>query len=935
MLTAKKKRSRADTHSDRINSAIKKLGGEEESNRILVEWESHKRAQVNSDRRKREADGFIRGLIVGHSLSREEATKLFKIGRLRYDRLRNMNPNQPIPARRPPDHKVTSEDKELIRLVLKGENYEPGYPCSHRSTPLYMEDPSVTITSIHKKYKIECEERSLKCLSFETFRKIVKFIIPTLHLGKTKTDSCNACMSLELQIKDPQTSEELRRELIAAKAVHLKDAINMRKVIKEIIKQVRDTVAPGDPDLYEEPVYIPTCFSDPFDRLNRPFVVDQQDGQLGRDEEGVEQGQLGHVEDDYGGQLASDGEGDDEGGQLGRDEEGDDTGGNDLFYENLGGEEVEETDIVADNDDEEARPAPRKLRVSVQDFGSGIAMPRYGADRPNTDYYANNITLHNFNVVDSHTGQCTIYYYDERAGAKDGSCMSSLRWEDQKRFIIENKDNLPTAEFKIMDNCVGQNKSNTTHQFSMLVSILLYPDGVNDVYFRVGHSHNTSDMKTAHANKAMAKKNLYTSNQVILEINKMKGLTGQLIDERSGVFLDWAVFLEKHFPKMDAGFTRFFLFEFKDGVCHYKEVGFDGQIRTVKSRTFCQNPAALRKIILRELFNLSPTADSVEMVKAKLRLPPLPTRRISKKKVDNMVILYPQIPRCHRWYYPEGNAFTDEPHTALRLRAAQAAQENGGNLDCEDNDLNNVENVVDECQSRRRPGRPPNAAPIERNQPGIHRFLTPASSSPVPPTCSRSAPPGSTRPVTTALPAHSFAEWLRLRADQTAQENEENQVWDWGENDLNNENSVEESQPRRRPGRPTNAPPTERNQPGIHRFFTPASSRPVPPACSRPATTRSSRPAPSYAEWLDGDVQSESGSEDEVQVVAKKSKHCVIDSSNDDNLENFGDGVEECSDSPADDRDDWHDGDAGEGSSSYAVDMNHNNGRVIMRLKRS
>ena len=48
MSTAKKKRSRADIHSDRVNSPINKLGGEEESNRILVEWESHRRAQVNS-----------------------------------------------------------------------------------------------------------------------------------------------------------------------------------------------------------------------------------------------------------------------------------------------------------------------------------------------------------------------------------------------------------------------------------------------------------------------------------------------------------------------------------------------------------------------------------------------------------------------------------------------------------------------------------------------------------------------------------------------------------------------------------------------------------------------------------------------------------------------------------------------------------------------
>ena len=171
-----KRKSSADIKSDRIASAIKKLGGKEEADRILVEWEGHRRAEGTSDRfvfnflikvikvslicrRKREADGFMQGLILGHSLSREEASFLCKIGRCRYDRLRNLNPNQPIVARRPPDHRVTAEDKELVRLVMKSQSFEPGYPCSHRSTPLYMEDPSTTLSSIHKQYKSECEER--------------------------------------------------------------------------------------------------------------------------------------------------------------------------------------------------------------------------------------------------------------------------------------------------------------------------------------------------------------------------------------------------------------------------------------------------------------------------------------------------------------------------------------------------------------------------------------------------------------------------------------------------------------------------------------------------------------------------------------------------------------------------------------------------------
>ena len=155
-------------------------------------------------RRKREADGFLRGIIVANNISREEAAEFFKVGSYRYDRLLNMNPAKAIPNRAPASHRVTTEDKELVRVFMKAQSFEPRYPCSHRSTPIYMEDPEVTFVSLYKDYKFECKERKVRVLSLVTFRRIVKLIIPTLHLGRTNTDACNACFSLEFQIKDPK-----------------------------------------------------------------------------------------------------------------------------------------------------------------------------------------------------------------------------------------------------------------------------------------------------------------------------------------------------------------------------------------------------------------------------------------------------------------------------------------------------------------------------------------------------------------------------------------------------------------------------------------------------------------------------------------------------------------------------------------------------------
>ena len=135
------------------------------------------------------------------------------------------------------------------------------------------------------------------------------------------------------------------------------------------------------------------------------------------------------------------------------------------------------------------------------------------------------------------------------------------------------------------------------------------------------------------------------TNELMIQLN-------QLV--RDGVFQNWITFLDKHFPNMDPGFTIFFLFEFKNEVVKYQELNQDGKAVTVKSRVFCADPVGTRKIILRELFNLNSTSDAVEICKAKPRLPPLPQKRISQKKVDNMKVLYQQIPRNFRWYYPEG-----------------------------------------------------------------------------------------------------------------------------------------------------------------------------------------------------------------------------------------------------------------------------------------
>ena len=620
---------------------------------------------------------------------------MFEIGRYRYDRLRQLNPNLPIPSSnsRPNYKRISAEQKELIRLFMLNQATEPGYPCQHRAIPIYMEDPNVTFASLYMDYKVECEARDQRELSRPSFVRVVKFLMPTLHLGRTKTDVCNACFSLDLQIKNPETSEALKHELKEAKKVHLDEAIVTRRAINKLVKSVKEEVAPSDPPFLEEPIYIPQCVKDPFDRLNRPFVIDVVNGTIGTLEE----------------------------------EEEDETDRYDNYIE----DDKEDQEVsVAD----EINNDRRRLRVSIQDYGAGIPLPHYGASQPNHDYYASNLTLNNMNFVDCGTGTCHIYYYDERTAGKDGNCVSSIRWREIQEYMRENRDSPPRAECKVLDNCVGQNKSNTTHKFSMLLSLLIFPDGVKDIYFKVGHSHNQSDMKTAHAKKALAKKNLYTPQAVIKEVNTVKGLVGQLIESRDMVFQDWKTFLDKHFPNMDIGFTSFFIFEFKNGIVKYQELDKDGEVLTVKSKTFCADPESTKKIVLRELLNLSSTSSLEEICQSKPRLPPLPERRISQKKIDNMKILYQQIPRSSRWYYPEGESVEDESHADLRSRVVQAVEapgveqqdhvEDGGRVGAQHSRVEGRRSPVAGIEGGRRSvGRPKKLPSHVKNQPAIHRFF--------------------------------------------------------------------------------------------------------------------------------------------------------------------------------------------------------------------
>ena len=73
--------------------------------------------------------------------------------------------------------------------------------------------------------------------------------------------------------------------------------------------------------------------------------------------------------------------------------------------------------------------------VQGEDFVGGIGMPHYGSYRPSTDYYNSNLIMNKFVIADFVAAVSRIY-------------LSKLPLEPR-----------PESSVSILDNCVGQNKS--------------------------------------------------------------------------------------------------------------------------------------------------------------------------------------------------------------------------------------------------------------------------------------------------------------------------------------------------------------------------------------------------------------------------------------------------------------------------------------------
>ena len=178
---------------------------------------------------------------------------------------------------------------------------------------------------------------------------------------------------------------------------------------------------------------------------------------------------------------------------------------------------------------------------------------------------------------------------------KDGNSVCSVRWENLKNIFNKHslsKTEPPKHHVGIFDNCVGQNKSNLVFKFEVMQTILGFYITKNKLFLIPGHSHNSSDVKTAELNNCLKNKNLYTAGQIKEELKMLKNT--DVYNLESGHFYDWESVLDKYMKDMPPGFTSFYCFEISGGTVTMKRLCSEALDEDIVTKVLVENVHAVR-----------------------------------------------------------------------------------------------------------------------------------------------------------------------------------------------------------------------------------------------------------------------------------------------------------------------------------------------------
>ena len=218
-----------------------------------------------------------------------------------------------------------------------------------------------------------------------------------------------------------------------------------------------------------------------------------------------------------------------------------------------------------------------------EDFAGNGAVPHFGAVQPNKEYYLSKIAVLTFIVYNPSISAFNLYCYDQRNASKDANSMCSLRFRHHltcylnNRLMNRTKDHQASPQsivagsadkilFLVMDNCVGQNKSQCVFKFYVLLSLLFF-ERVCLHFLISGHSHMQCDTCWSWCKSSLRNRNLYDTSELVEQYNTVKGVKAELVPQ-SAFSNEWEPFLDSMFPdiaRVSGGYTQYSYFEISDG----------------------------------------------------------------------------------------------------------------------------------------------------------------------------------------------------------------------------------------------------------------------------------------------------------------------------------------------------------------------------------
>ena len=668
---------------ERALKRIENKVGKDVMDDMLSQWRKIQELQGTKSKQEilSEGDGVIKTLF-NLGFSKLEVTSLLNVGGPRLNRnLEEIrNPSAAKKDRSKPAHAATENDIKRVLEFILSLDIEPGYPCAHRKIPLFVvgDHQGSTWKILHKEYEQSCLKINVRVLSCNRFREYVQHYLPSIKLGKTQTDLCNECYTIQLKMKDPDTSVEEKRLLKMKLDLHLDEANIQRRAMNAYVKAVKERAAPSDPPLQFEPCFIPAVQDEILQESlklysNKPNpVLANTDVDKSDSEETLEE-----------------------------EEDTEDMGT--LFVHSVWEKEgvpsfpqtgpaPVEKEVEVENDNPVGtltkiakdalmtsmenrtgskrnefastigQAVVKKMDLEIEDYGQEKLLPSYKLRRPGADYFNSSLNIRNMNFINpTFNGISSIYLYDERTAGKGGNEVCSIRWFNLKKVAKDREDNLlgqPDFHVSVLDNCTGQNKSNTAFKFEALQTTLGLFKSKSKLFLKPGHSHNQSDVVTGESNKFLAQKDLFTIDQLAEEMNKCPNVDVQVLGSDS--FYVWEDFLNKHFKDLPQGFTKFYCFEFERDTCAMKKLCSEASEEDeVCVKKLLKDPINGKKDILNELFSLPTDATSQDILRAPLKLPKLPERELKPSKLESLAKKYTCIPKDYLKYYPGGKDYIE------------------------------------------------------------------------------------------------------------------------------------------------------------------------------------------------------------------------------------------------------------------------------------